>query len=73
LNEDAVGVIHCCWLTAIIHCFSSEFEGQVSGVRRKNVRAEILYGTAPSWNSEPQNIELQNVEGWNRFAQSFLK
>jgi hypothetical protein len=24
------GVIHCCWLTAVIHCFSSEFDGQVS-------------------------------------------
>ncbi len=27
------------------------------------------------WNSEPQNIEcrMSNVEGWNRFAQSFFK
>jgi hypothetical protein len=24
-------------------------------------------------NSEPQNIQPQNFEGWNRFAQSFLK
>jgi hypothetical protein len=26
------------------------------------------YETTNSWNSEPQNLE-----GWNRFAQSFLK
>jgi len=41
------------------------------------------YETSQGWNSEPQNIESsrgglisiepQNVEGWNRFAQSFLK
>jgi hypothetical protein len=33
VGGGTTGVIHCCWLTAVIHYFSSEFEGQVSGVR----------------------------------------
>jgi len=34
----------------------------------------FLYETH-SWYSEPQNIEyrMSNIEGWNRFAQSFFK
>ena len=27
-----MSVIHGCWLTTVIHYFSSEFEGRVSGV-----------------------------------------
>jgi len=30
--EFTPGIIHGCWLTAVIHYFSSEFEGRVSGV-----------------------------------------
>jgi hypothetical protein len=32
-----------------------------------------LYETTPARNSEQQNIEPQNVEGWFRSAQSFIK
>jgi hypothetical protein len=37
------------------------------------VSAQPLWQPVTGLNSEPQNIEPQNHEGWKRFAKSFLK
>jgi hypothetical protein len=49
---------------AIIHSVSPGFKKQVSAPPPAKKTAGLI---------EKENLFLQNVEGWNRFAQSFLK
>ncbi|CAB1084821.1 hypothetical protein D1AOALGA4SA_12329 [Olavius algarvensis Delta 1 endosymbiont] len=49
---------------------------RISGVRCRvsgDQNARSSYETTLKANRRITNIEPQNVEGWNRFAQSFLK
>jgi hypothetical protein len=47
--------------------FELYFTGERYSVGGRSPNTESSYETTHSWNSEPQNIE-----GWNRFAQSFF-
>jgi hypothetical protein len=66
------------WQSFIPYQRDLKIRCQVSGVRREEFKSGKpkppmrlhIVGTA---NRRISNIEPQNVEGWNRFAQSFFK
>jgi len=63
---------------AVIHSLSPGLEDQVSRVRREkrrsgNQKPDMKLHKIKKANRGISNIKPRNVEGWNRFAQSFLK